>query len=114
MLREFRERRGLSRSELSRLTVRPGFPGVPEATITALEMKPGRVPDADIIEELSHALDIKPEELAHFEYPIAVARRKFKSGAEEDPVPPSRRRRAPLEAVPDTKTARRGHSGEAS
>lgn len=72
-LRRYREAKGWSRSDLSGATVRLGFRGVPESTIEALEMKPGRVPEAEILELLAMALAINPNEF--YEYPIAVARR---------------------------------------
>lgn len=72
-LRELRQDRGLSRSRLSRLTVRPGNEGVGEKTIQALETFPGRVPQAEIIEALAAALEVAPERF--YEYPIALARR---------------------------------------
>lgn len=73
LLRGLREERGLSRSDLSFATVRLGFAGVPEPTIEALEIKPGRVPDADTLEAIAAALEVQPD--AFYEYPIAVARR---------------------------------------
>lgn len=72
-LRRLREEAELSRGALSHATVRLGFAGVPEVTIEAIEKSPGRLPDADIIEALSRALDIEPTEF--YEWPIAVARR---------------------------------------
>jgi transcriptional regulator with XRE-family HTH domain len=72
-LRQLREERGLSRSRLSRLTVRPGSEGVGEKTIQALESVPGRVPQAEIVEALAAALEVAPE--VFYEYPIALARR---------------------------------------
>src|SRR5436305_14388175 len=72
-LRELREQRQLSRSQLSRQTVAVGNPGVSESTIEALETKPGRVPDAGTIETLARTLGVEPG--AFYEYPIAVARR---------------------------------------
>lgn len=73
LLRELRSERGLSRSKLSRRTVLPGQEGVPEATIEKIEVTPGRVPDAEIIEAIARALEVKPD--LFYEYPIAVARR---------------------------------------
>lgn len=72
-LRSLRAERDLSRSRLSRLTVREGYEGVGEKTIEALETYPGRIPEATIIEALAHALDVTPE--TFYEWPIAVARR---------------------------------------
>ncbi len=72
-LRRLREEAGLSRSQLSRATVREGYAGVPESTIEALETKAGRVPDASTIEALSEALGVDPD--VFYEYPIAQARR---------------------------------------
>lgn len=69
-LREERDK--MSRSKLSRMTVREGYAGVPEATIKAIESEPGRVPEARIIEALADALGVSPE--SFYEYPIAVAR----------------------------------------
>ncbi len=72
-LRELREQRNLSRSQLSRQTVAVGDPGVSESTIEALETKPGRVPDASTLESLARTLGVEPA--TFYEYPIAVARR---------------------------------------
>ncbi len=72
-LRELREQRHLSRSQLSRQTVAVGDPGVSESTIEALETKPGRVPDAATLESLARTLGVEPG--TFYEYPIAVARR---------------------------------------
>jgi transcriptional regulator with XRE-family HTH domain len=72
-LRELREQRHLSRSQLSRQTVAVGDPGVSESTIEALETKPGRVPDASTLESLARTLGVEPG--TFYEYPIAVARR---------------------------------------
>ena len=72
-LRGLRHERGLSRSQLSRLTVAVGQLGVSESTIEALETKPGRVPDACTLELLARTLDVEPD--VFYEYPIAVARR---------------------------------------
>jgi len=72
-LRELREQRHLSRSQLSRQTVAVGDPGVSESTIEALETKPGRVPDASTLESLARTLGVDPGRF--YEYPIAVARR---------------------------------------
>jgi transcriptional regulator with XRE-family HTH domain len=71
-LRELRSKKGLSRSQLSLLTVRDGYAGVPESTIKAIETKPGRVPEAPILEALARALGEKPE--VFYEFPIAAAR----------------------------------------
>lgn len=76
-LRALRAERGLSRSDLSFATVRLGYAGVPEPTIEALETKPGRIPDAEIIEALAAALEIDPDEF--YEYPVAVARRRSRA-----------------------------------
>lgn len=73
LLRELREERGLSRSQLSRLTVKEGYEGVPEATIRALEEKPGRVPAADTLQALASALGVDPG--VFYEWPIALAKR---------------------------------------
>ncbi len=73
-LRELREQRHLSRSQLSRQTVAVGDPGVSESTIEALETKAGRVPDASTLESLARTLEIDPD--TFYEYPIAVARRE--------------------------------------
>jgi transcriptional regulator with XRE-family HTH domain len=67
-------KRPLSRSKLSRMTVREGFEGIAEKTIEAIESAPGRVPEAGIIEELARALGVEPE--SFYEYPIALARRE--------------------------------------
>jgi transcriptional regulator with XRE-family HTH domain len=72
-LRELREERRLSRSQLSRQTVAVGDLGVSESTIEALETKAGRVPDATTLETLARTLDVRPD--TFYEYPIAVARR---------------------------------------
>jgi transcriptional regulator with XRE-family HTH domain len=74
-LREYRERRGYSRPDLSTLTVRIGYEGVTVDQIRELETSVGRVPDADTIEMLADALSVKPEQLAFYEWPIAKARR---------------------------------------
>lgn len=93
VLRELREQRGLSRSQLSRATVRLGYEGVPEATIEALEVKPGRLPDADTLEALAAALDVEPG--VFYEYPVAAARRLARTTRaaarqrRERPGPPS-------------------------
>src|ERR1700712_1155249 len=76
-LRELREQRSLSRSQLSRQTVAVGDLGVSESTIEALETKPGRVPDATTLETLARTLDVRPD--MFYEYPIAVARRDARS-----------------------------------
>ena len=76
-LRGLRRERGVSRSQLSRLTVDVGQPGVSESTIEALETKPGRVPDAGTLELLAHGLDVAPD--VFYEYPIAVARRNARA-----------------------------------
>ena len=73
-LRELREQRHLSRSQLSRQTVGVGDPGVSESTIEALETKAGRVPDAGTLESLARTLGVDPA--TFYEYPIAVARRE--------------------------------------
>lgn len=72
-LRQLRKEQGLSRSRLSRLTVRAGDEGVGEKTIQALETFPGRVPQVEIVEALAAALGVAPERF--YEYPIALARR---------------------------------------
>lgn len=76
-LRELREERRLSRSQLSRQTVTVGDPGVSESTIEALETKPGRVPDATTLEVLARTLGVEPA--TFYEYPIAVARREARA-----------------------------------
>jgi transcriptional regulator with XRE-family HTH domain len=107
-LRRIRQDRGLSRSQLSRLTVGPGYSGVPEKTIQALETYPGRVPDADIIEALASALGVPPEHF--YEWPIAAARRSAKDlrAHEAEEVLQSRERR---QAPPQTSPAVRAQRG---
>jgi transcriptional regulator with XRE-family HTH domain len=63
----------MSVRDLSHATVRLGDTGIGERTIQLLESKPGRVPEAYILEALAAALDVDPGEF--YEYPIAVARR---------------------------------------
>ncbi|MCU1677917.1 MAG: hypothetical protein JWM93_2675 [Frankiales bacterium] len=72
-LRELRDARGLSRGELSRMTVRLGFPGVPEKSIDALESekRAGQLPKASTIRALAQALEVEPEYF--YEWPIALA-----------------------------------------
>lgn len=80
-LKELRaERDNMSRSKLSRLTVRTGYEGVPEGTIKALENNPGRIPSAETLEALATALGIEPTDF--YEYPVALARRATSADAE--------------------------------
>jgi transcriptional regulator with XRE-family HTH domain len=72
LLRTLREEQHLSRSALSRRTVRPGFEGIPEATIQAYETRPGQVPSAQHLEALAGALGVDPA--SFYEWPIAAAR----------------------------------------
>lgn len=74
-LRALREEQGLSRDQLAGLTVSHGKL-VGTRVIQSYEIEPGRLPSADIIETLAAALNVKPEELAFHEYPIALARRE--------------------------------------
>jgi transcriptional regulator with XRE-family HTH domain len=75
-LKRLREDRGLSRSQLSRLTVRVGYEGVPEITIKSLESTPGRMPDAETLRELAMALGVEPS--TFYEWPILEAREATK------------------------------------
>jgi transcriptional regulator with XRE-family HTH domain len=120
-LRELREARHLSRSQLSRQTVALGDPGVSESTIEALEMKAGRVPDASTLEALARTLDVEPD--TFYEYPIAVARREGRGKtaaavtrareAEALRGRAQQRSERPADA-PGTTPARRGRGGRAS
>ncbi|HEX4345290.1 MAG TPA: helix-turn-helix transcriptional regulator [Solirubrobacteraceae bacterium] len=120
-LRELREERHLSRSQLSRQTVAVGDLGVSESTIEALETKPGRVPDATTLESLARTLDVEPT--MFYEYPIALARREARTKP-TGPVTRAREAEAlrgraqqrserPADA-PGTKPARRGRGDRAS
>jgi transcriptional regulator with XRE-family HTH domain len=117
-LRELREQRSLSRSQLSRQTVAVGDPGVSESTIEALETKPGRVPDASILEALARTLGVEPD--TFYEYPIAVARRDARGAAvtREREAAALRGRAQQRSERPssdrDTKPVRRGRGGESS
>lgn len=62
----------LSRSQLSRATVREGFAGVPESTIEALEKNPGQMPAAATIKALADVLGVDPDHF--YEWPIAAAK----------------------------------------
>jgi transcriptional regulator with XRE-family HTH domain len=119
-LRELREQRHLSRSQLSRQTVAVGDPGVSESTIEALETKAGRVPDASTLEVLARTLEIEPD--TFYEYPIAVARReargKLATITREREAQALRgraqqRSERPADA-PDTTPARRGRGDRSS
>jgi transcriptional regulator with XRE-family HTH domain len=121
-LRELREERRLSRSQLSRQTVAVGDLGVSESTIEALETKPGRVPDATTLETLARTLDVRPD--TFYEYPIAVARRDARAAPSAAGVTREReaaalRGRAQQRSERpagdrDTTPARRGRGGRAS
>lgn len=71
-LPELRRKRSLNRSQLSRLTVREGFAGVPEGTIKSIEKAPGRVPDLAFLQAIAGPLGVEPSYF--YEYPIALAR----------------------------------------
>lgn len=111
-LRELREQREMSRKDLSFATVRLGYEGVPESTIESLEVKPGRVPDADTLEALAKALDVDPDHF--YEWPIAEARRGARDPAsrlrarEAEAV---RRARESQQGQPQTTRARGGKEG---
>jgi len=116
VLRDLREERKLSRSQLSRQTVAIGDPGVSEATIEALETKPGRVPDASTLEVLARTLGVEPG--TFYEYPIAVARRDARTLTREREAAALRGRAQqrsgrPADA-PETTPAPRGRGGRAS
>jgi transcriptional regulator with XRE-family HTH domain len=120
-LRELREERRLSRSQLSRQTVAVGDLGVSESTIEALETKAGRVPDATTLETLARTLDVRPD--TFYEYPIAVARREAratpaKAVTREREAAALRGRAQQRNERPstdrDTKPARRGRGDRAS
>lgn len=111
-LRELREKREMSRKDLSFATVRLGYEGVPESTIESLEVKPGRVPDADTLEALAEALGVTPEHF--YEWPIADARRGARDPAarlraREDAAVQKARERQP--SRPRTTRGRRGEEG---
>jgi transcriptional regulator with XRE-family HTH domain len=115
-LRELREQRHLSRSQLSRQTVAVGDPGVSESTIEALETKAGRVPDASTLESLARTLGVEPG--TFYEYPIAVARREGRAlnrarEAEALEGRAQQRGERPADA-PRTTPARRGRGDRAS
>lgn len=110
LLREVRNDRGWSRRELSWQTVRTGFDGVPESTIEALEVKAGRVPDAEIIRALAEALDLPLERF--YEYPIALAREAAKQSEAEALRERARQLHGRPQGAPDTKRARRDHRDE--
>jgi transcriptional regulator with XRE-family HTH domain len=120
-LRELREERRLSRSQLSRQTVAVGDLGVSESTIEALETKAGRVPDATTLETLARTLDVRPD--TFYEYPIAVARREARAApakavTREREAAALRGRAQQRSERPstdrDTKPARRGRGDRAS
>ena len=115
-LRELREQRRLSRSQLSRQTVAVGDPGVSESTIEALETKAGRVPDASTLEILARTLGVEPD--TFYEYPIAVARRDGRTvtrAREAEALGDRALQRAERPAdAPDTTPARRGRGDQAS
>lgn len=100
---------------LSRHTVATGDEGIGEKTIEAIERSPGRIPEARIIEALSHALDVEPD--SFYEYPIAVARREARPTPSEREEAREREAQALRERAqqrherpagePDTKPARR-------
>jgi transcriptional regulator with XRE-family HTH domain len=97
-----------SRSVLSRKTVRPGFAGISEATIKAIETEAGRVPKAHIIEALAAALGVPPE--TFYEYPIAAARDRGEDvsslGSDEQDQAEARRLKADADRLLDkTSTA---------
>lgn len=115
-LRELREQRRLSRSQLSRQTVAVGDPGVSESTIEALETKAGRVPDASTLESLARTLGVEPE--TFYEYPIAVARRDGRAvnrAREAEALGDRAQQRGERPAgAPDTTPARRGRGDRAT
>jgi transcriptional regulator with XRE-family HTH domain len=115
-LRELREQRKLSRSQLSRQTVAVGDLGVSESTIEALETKPGRVPDASTLESLARTLGVEPA--TFYEYPIAVARRAGRAVTREREAEAlgdrALQRSARPEGARGTTPARRGREDRAT
>ena len=115
-LRELREQRQLSRSQLSRQTVAVGDLGVSESTIEALETKAGRVPDASTLESLARTLGVEPG--TFYEYPIAVARREGRAVNREREAEAlgdrALQRTERPEGARGTKPARRGRGDRAT
>lgn len=79
-LRRLRTEANLSPEQLAAQTVRDGKFAISAQRIRQQEASAGVVPDADKLEKLAAALDVKPEDF--YEYPIAVARRAAASTPE--------------------------------